>query len=141
MDNTEKAANPLEEGVRLRLDFTKLKSVAATGLDVIPAVAQDAKSGRVLIIGYVNQTALDCSLRRGVACFWSTSRNELWVKGETSGDFLDIQEIRVNCEQNSLLYLVSPRGRGACHTRDRDGNARASCFYRRIKDGGLEFVD
>jgi phosphoribosyl-AMP cyclohydrolase len=75
-----------------------------------------------------------------VAAFWSTSRDELWVKGATSGDTLELVEVRVNCEQNSLLYLVKPLGQGACHTKGADGQARPSCYYRRIKDGRLQFI-
>ncbi|MEC7231206.1 MAG: phosphoribosyl-AMP cyclohydrolase, partial [Verrucomicrobiota bacterium] len=82
--------------------------------------------------------ALEC----GMATFWSTSRNELWIKGQTSGDYLQIEGIYVNCEQNSILYKVTPAGKGACHTKNQEGNARAGCYYRRIKeDGSLEFVN
>ena len=66
--------------------------------------------------------------------------DELWVKGATSGDTLKLVEVRVNCEQNSLLYLVRPLGQGACHTKGVDGKARPSCYYRRLNDGKLEFV-
>jgi phosphoribosyl-AMP cyclohydrolase len=131
----------LEEGAALRLDFTKLKKVAACGQDLVPAVAQDHATGEVLIIGYVNQLALDTALRERKATFWSTSRNELWIKGKTSGDFLELLEARVNCEQNSLLYLVRLAGQGSCHTKDHAGHARLGCFYRRITPPGtLEFV-
>lgn len=122
----------LEEGTRLDLDFSKLEKVAQTCPGVIPAVAQDADSGLVLVIGYVNRTALETAQREKKAVFWSTSRDELWIKGDTSGDYLDLVEIRVNCEQNALLYLVRPRSGGACHTRDEEGRARASCFYRKV---------
>ncbi len=130
----------LEEGSQLSLDFDKIASVAQTASGVIPAVAQDADSGLVLIVGYVNELALEAALKRNQAVFWSTSRNELWIKGASSGDFLELVEARVNCEQNSILYLVRPKGRGACHTRDAAGNTRKSCFYRAIKDGALKPV-
>jgi phosphoribosyl-AMP cyclohydrolase len=131
----------LEEGSELKLDFTKLRKVANCGADVLPAVAQDADTGELLIVGYANQLALDTALECGMATFWSTSRNELWIKGKTSGDYLEIREIRVNCEQNSLLYLVRPAGKGSCHTKDASGNARSGCYYRRLtKDGKLEFL-
>jgi phosphoribosyl-AMP cyclohydrolase len=72
---------------------------------------------------------------------WSTSRNELWHKGATSGDTLDLVEVRVNCEQNSLLYRVRPSTGGACHTKDADGKARPACYYRRVSGpDSLEFV-
>lgn len=129
----------LEEGARLDLDFAKLRKVAAGREDVIPAVAQDAATGEVLILGYANRLALDTALRERKAVFWSTSRNELWVKGLTSGDFLELLEVRVNCEQNSVLYRVRPAGQGACHTKGEDGRSRSGCYYRRIRpDGTLE---
>ncbi len=132
----------LEEGAFLDLDFTKLRKVANCEADVLPAIAQDANTGEVLIVGYANQLALDTARETGMATFWSTSRNELWIKGKTSGDFLKIEEIRVNCEQNSILYRVVPQGKGACHTKNRDGVARSGCYYRRLKeDGTLEFFD
>ncbi|MEM1221184.1 MAG: phosphoribosyl-AMP cyclohydrolase [Verrucomicrobiota bacterium] len=132
----------LEEGAVLNLDFTKLRKVAGCEADVLPAIAQDQETGEVLIVGYANQLALDTALDCGMATFWSTSRNELWIKGKTSGDYLKLQEVRVNCEQNSILYLVTPAGKGACHTKNTGGIARSGCYYRRLKkDGSLEFVD
>lgn len=132
----------LEHGAVLNLDFTKLRKVANCGADVLPAVAQDATTGEVLIVGYANQLALDTALECGMATFWSTSRNELWIKGKTSGDYLKIEEILVNCEQNSVLYKVTPAGKGACHTKNQAGLARSGCYYRRLNaDGNLEFVN
>ncbi len=127
----------LEEGTSLTLDFSKLKKAAQCEEDVLPAVAQDVDTGDVLVIGYVNQQAFDHTLSEGVATFWSTSRNELWIKGATSGDYLDIVDVRVNCEQNSLLYRVKLRGVGACHTKGSDGAYRRSCYYRSLRDGKL----
>lgn len=136
------AGTDIEEATQLALDFEKLHKVAATGQLVVPAVAQDARTGDVLIIGYVNEQALQESLAQGLAVFWSTSRNELWVKGRTSGDTLRLQEVRVNCEQNSVLYRVVPEGQGACHTKARDGSPRQTCFYRKLEPDGktLSFV-
>lgn len=133
----------LEEGIHLNLDFKKLKSVCETGEDLLVAVAQDQKTGAVLITGFANRDALNETLRRNVAVFYSTSRRELWIKGATSGDYLDLVEVRVNCEQNSLLYIVNPRNQGSCHTKDDSGHSRFGCYYRRIEDqnGALEFVD
>lgn len=127
----------LEEGTQPRLDFGKLDGLQSGPGGVIPCVAQDAGTGRVLMLGYVNERALGETIARGVAVFWSTSRDRLWIKGDTSGDFLDIIEIRVNCEQNSLLYLVRPRHGGVCHTRDTAGAHRDSCYYRVLEDGRL----
>ena len=128
------AVNELEEGTWLGLDFGKLGGVAATGARVVPVVLQDADSGEVLFIGYANEEALQTSLRERIAVLWSTSRNELWRKGATSGDVLELAEIRVNCEQNSLIYLVRRTTGGACHTLSDSGSARPSCYYRVITD-------
>ena len=122
----------LENGTVLSLDFKKLSKVAACGEDLIPAVAQDAETGEVLIVGYANELALNTALKEGMATFWSSSRNELWIKGKTSGDYLEIVEVRVNCEQNSVLYLVKPKGQGACHVKDDFGNTRRGCYYRKL---------
>jgi phosphoribosyl-AMP cyclohydrolase len=130
----------LEEGNKLLLDFHKLRKVAESPEPVLPVAVQHAETKEVMIVGYANEAALKYTLEHGVAAFWSTSRNELWVKGATSGDTLEIVEIRVNCEQNSLLYIVKPLGVGACHTQDENGVARMSCYYRRITDGQLEIV-
>ena len=132
--------NPLEEGNELQLDFAKLQKVARTGLPVLPVVVQDADSREVLVVAYSNQEALDRSLKTGIATFWSTSRNELWVKGATSGDTLELVDVRVNCEQNSLLYLVRRIGGGVCHTKDSEGKTRKTCYYRSLKDGKLTFL-
>ena len=130
----------LEEGTTLNLDFKKLKKVANCGENIIPAVAQDANTGEVLIVGYANETALNTARKEKMATFWSTSRNELWIKGKTSGDYLEIVEICVNCEQNSILYRVIPKGKGACHTKDKNGRARTGCYYRTLTNKGtLEF--
>ncbi|MBF0169836.1 MAG: phosphoribosyl-AMP cyclohydrolase [Nitrospinae bacterium] len=97
----------------------------------IPVVVQSVVDATVLMLGYANAAALEKSLATGYATFWSTSRNELWTKGETSGDLLRVEEIRVDCDQDALLYRVTPLGAGACHTREpNDGAARKSCFYR-----------
>jgi phosphoribosyl-AMP cyclohydrolase len=135
--------NELEEGTALRIDFSKLRKVGSAGYDVIPVVLQDADSGEVLWIAYANEEALRETLRTGRAVLFSTSRGELWRKGETSGDWLAVVDVSVNCEQNSLLYRVRPQGAGVCHTRDpATGKPRRRCFYRRLTaDGGaLEFA-
>lgn len=121
-----------EEGTELKLDWAKLRAIGEAGLDVIPAVAQDIESGAVVMLGYVNERALREAWKRRCAVFWSTSRNALWVKGETSGNTLPLEEIRVNCEQNSLLYRVRLRpGSGACHTEEA-GSPRFGCYYRQL---------
>jgi len=134
--------NQLEEGTVLKLDFDKLGDPAENGIRVVPVVLQHADTREVLFIGYANDQALSESFETRRAVLWSTSRNEIWRKGDTSGDILALVEVRVNCEQNSLLYLVRPRGTGVCHTRDKTGQTRPTCFYRRVHnlDSNLTFV-
>lgn len=118
------------------MDFTKLLKIGDGGHHVVPVAVQDADTGEVLIVAYANSDALAATLERGEAVFYSTSRNEIWHKGATSGDTLAIVDVRVNCEQNSLLYRVRPNGEGACHTKGADGTARSGCYYRTITDAG-----
>jgi phosphoribosyl-AMP cyclohydrolase len=134
--------NALEEGTVPQLDFEKLRRIGERDQHVVPVVLQNADSGEVLFVGYANELALRETLRTRRAVLWSTSRDEVWRKGETSGDVLDLVEIRVNCEQNSLLYRVRPHAGGACHTRDASGESRRGCYYRRLGDAGtaLEFA-
>lgn len=124
----------LELETVLNLDFSKLSQVAEKCPDVIPVVVQDWQSGEVLILAYANKEALGMTLATRKAFFWSTSRNELWLKGETSDCIFRVIEVRVNCDQNSLLYLVEPEiiGTGACHVKDEQDNYYVSCYYRRI---------
>ncbi len=134
-------SNQLEEGTTASLDFSKLRQIAGIEEEVLPVVVQDSATKEVLIVAYINRLALGESLKTGIATFWSTSRNELWVKGATSGNALRIDDVRVNCEQNSVVFLVTPQGAGVCHTKDGDGQYRTGCYYRRMKPSGeLEFV-
>jgi phosphoribosyl-AMP cyclohydrolase len=132
--------NELEEGTALSLDFSKLRQLSERDQSVIPVVLQHADSNEVLYVAYANELALRETLKTGRAVLWSTSRNELWRKGESSGDILELVDVRVNCEQNSLLYVVRPRG-GCCHTQDAEGNTRPTCYYRTVdsESGALEF--
>ncbi len=131
----------LNKSLDWMFDFTKLHKVSAK-LDpnnpVIPVVVQDADTLEVLIVAYANKQALEHSYKTGNATFWSTSRNELWEKGKTSGNTLKLKEVRVNCDQNSLLYLVSPAAGGACHVKDTNGEAIRTCYYRKVLYQGEE---
>ena len=121
----------IEEGLAVQLDFDKIGKIGRAGQQVVPVVLQDADSGEVIFLGYANELAYRETLSRGSAVLWSTSRNELWHKGATSGDVLNLVEVRVNCEQNSLLYRVRRATGGACHTKDpATGVARSGCYYR-----------
>lgn len=116
----------LEEGSELTVDFVKRGGL-------VPAVVQDVADGRILMLAYVNELALKTTFEKGMATFWSTSRDELWTKGETSGDFLKIVEILTDCDQDALVYRVEPQGGGACHTRSPEtGQTRETCFYRKV---------
>ena len=123
--------NPLEEGNKLQLDFSKLAKVSQKCPDVIPVAVQNIDTGEVILVAYTNQEALKLAVKTRTAVFWSTSRNELWEKGKTSGETFDLLEVCVNCEQNSLLYKVRPKRGGICHTKNRKGEAR-NCYYRRV---------
>jgi phosphoribosyl-AMP cyclohydrolase len=125
-----------EHTTELLLDF------GPDGRTLLPVVTQDARTKDVLILAFVNREAFDETRRSGFATYWSRSRNELWKKGLTSGDMLRVEEIRINCEQNSLVFLVAPQGKGACHAKRPDGLPYPSCYYRRIRpDGTLELVE
>lgn len=113
----------------LQLDF------GPDGTNLLPVVTQDFHSKDVLILSFVNKLAYEETVRSGYATYWSRSRNELWKKGLTSGDLLRIEEIRVNCEQNSLLFLVTPEGLGACHAVNEAGTHYPTCYYRKIESG------
>ncbi|MCB1146368.1 MAG: phosphoribosyl-AMP cyclohydrolase [Leptospiraceae bacterium] len=130
----------LEEGNQLALDFDKISKIVHNGVNVVPVVVQDQKTKDVLILAYTNLEALQYTLQNNIVAFWSTSRNELWKKGETSGNRLKLIEVRVNCEQNSLLYLVELEGTGSCHTLDSRGKFRHSCYYRKIEKERLEKI-
>jgi len=112
------------------------------GQKLLPVVTQDSVTKDVLILSFVNKEAFDETRRSGYATYWSRSRNELWKKGLTSGDLLKIDEVRINCEQNSLLYLVTPQGKGACHAKKENGMPYTSCYYRKINnDNSLEIKE
>lgn len=121
----------LEEGKELRLDFTKIAKIAAKCPDVIPVAVQNADTKEVILIAYVNELALKTAVQTRTAVFWSTSRNELWEKGKTSGETFELLEVYVNCEQNSLVFKVRPRRGGICHTKNCQGEPR-NCYYRRL---------
>ncbi len=106
------------------MDYSKLDGL-------VPAVIQDAESSEVLMVGFMNEVALAETRRTGYATFFSRSRNRLWMKGETSGNTLEVVEILVDCDDDTVLLKVKRLGEGhVCHTGER------SCFYRRLQDDG-----
>ena len=94
-----------------------------------PAIAQDAESGEVLMLAYMNREAWQATLTTGEATYWSRSRQTLWVKGKTSGNLQKVREIRIDCDQDAILLKVDQIGGAACHTGYR------SCFYRKVENG------
>ena len=121
----------LEEGPGLQLDFNKLTKMAGAGSGILPVAVQNIDTGEVILLAYTNQKAFLLSMQKRSLILWSTSRNELWEKGKTSGETFELAEAYVNCEQNALLYRVRPRRAGICHTRNKANKPR-NCFYRRI---------
>ena len=144
----------IEETSELKLDITKLEKVglqvkatresgaSAQDPGVIPVAVQNADTKEVILVAYTNEFAMKESFRLRKLVLWSTSRNKLWFKGETSGETFDLLEAYVNCEQNSLLYVVRPCRGGICHTKNKSGAPR-NCYYRRIDLDtlALTFVD
>lgn len=129
----------IEDATSLDLDWSKLARVGSSATPVLPVVLQDHESHDVLFVGFTDQAGHEESLAIGEVVLFSTSRQERWHKGATSGDTLRLVEARVNCEQNSLLYLVAPITGRACHSVGPDGQHRASCYYRRIDGEQLVF--
>ena len=111
----------------IQLDFKK------TG-GLIPAIAQDYASGEILMLGYMNQEAFDATLASGNATYYSRSRQTLWIKGETSGNLQRIKEIRIDCDDDTVLLKVEQLGEAACHTGHR------SCFYKKIENGSIRVI-
>jgi phosphoribosyl-AMP cyclohydrolase len=111
----------------LKIDFEKQGGL-------VPVIAQDAHTGEVLMMAYMNSLALEKSLETGYVHYWSRSRQKLWKKGETSGNLQEIEEIRVDCDGDCLLVKINQKGGAACHTGYR------SCFYRKL-EGNRVIVD
>ena len=129
----EMAKINLEETDELALDFDKRGGL-------LPVVAQDTE-GQIVMVAYANREAVEETIRSGKATFWSTSRKTLWKKGETSGDYLEVSEALVDCDQDAIVYRVRLAGNGACHTKDpATGQARKSCFYRKIDTTGKRLI-
>lgn len=95
---------------------------------LVTAIAQDAETGEILMVAYMNEKALRETLERGEVVYWSTSREELWHKGQSSGNVQVLKELRVDCDGDAVLLKVEQKGRAACHT------GKRSCFYR-VREG------
>lgn len=101
---------------------------------LLPAIAQDADSGEVLMVAWMNRDALAATVERGEAVYWSRSRGRFWHKGEESGHTQTVQEVRIDCDADVILLKVEQHGGVACHT------GRRSCFFRRLRGGVWEEV-
>ena len=108
----------------IELDFTKLDGL-------VPAVAQDYKTGEILMVAFMNKEAFELTLKTGIVHYWSRSRKQLWKKGESSGNVQEVKEIRIDCDNDCVLIKINQIGDAACHTGYR------SCFYRVVKDDNL----
>ena len=126
----------IEETNELRLDFKKIADMS--GQEVIPVAIQNADTSEVILVAYTNELALLESVRLRRLVLWSTSRNELWHKGKTSGNEFELTEILVNCEQNSLVYKVRPMKGNICHTSYK--GVANNCFYRRLDMDSMKLI-
>ncbi len=108
----------------IALDFSKLDGL-------VPAIAQDWKTGEVLMVAYMNQESWELTQKTGIMHYWSRSRSKLWKKGESSGNVQMVKELRVDCDDDCVLAKVEQIGDAACHTGYR------SCFYRVVEKGQL----
>ena len=112
----------------IELDFEK------TG-GLLPAIAQEAETGDVLMLAYMNRDAWEATLATGKATYFSRSRQALWVKGLTSGNVQKVKEIRIDCDNDAILLKVEQVGGAACHT------GHKSCFFKQVQNGALNIVD
>lgn len=109
------------------LDFDKLGGL-------VPAIAQDYRTGEVLMVAFMNQAAWESTLKTGRATYYSRSRKSLWVKGETSGNVQLVKEIRVDCDNDAVLLKIEQVGAAACHTGHR------SCFHKQVQNESVHII-
>jgi phosphoribosyl-AMP cyclohydrolase len=112
----------------MQLDYTKIDGLVA-------AVIQDHQSGRVLMVGFMNEEAFKKTVETGYAVFYSRSRNKLWLKGESSGHRLVVKEISTDCDGDAVLLKVESLGPGVCH------EGYESCFFRKLEDGEWKIAE
>lgn len=128
----------IEETNELMLDWNKIGSISAEN-KVIPVAVQNLDTKEVILVAYVNEESLKESIRLRKAVFWSTSRNKLWFKGQESGNTFTLHHIFVNCEQNSLVFQVTPDKGNICHT---SFNGKANnCYYRELDMDTMKLVN
>lgn len=106
----------------VKIDYEKLGGM-------VPAIIQEAETGEILMLGFINQEAFDLTVKTGKVHYWSRSKKRIWMKGESSGHTQEVKEIRLDCDNDSLLIKVEQKGGAACHEGYR------SCFFRVIRNG------
>ncbi|MCP4106150.1 MAG: phosphoribosyl-AMP cyclohydrolase [Desulfobacteraceae bacterium] len=111
----------------IKLDFNKTDGL-------IPAIAQDYETGEVLMLAYMNEEAWNATIDTGIATYYSRSRQELWVKGKTSGNTQHIKDIRIDCDDDTVLLKVEQVGGAACHT------GHKSCFHKKVENGTVTII-
>jgi phosphoribosyl-AMP cyclohydrolase len=109
------------------LDFNKLGGL-------VPAIAQDFRTGDILMVAFMNQAAWEATLATGRATYYSRSRKRLWVKGETSGNVQVVREIRIDCDDDAVVLKIEQVGGAACHTGHR------SCFHKQVQNGAVQII-
>ena len=125
----------LEEGKELNLQFEKRGGL-------LPVAVQELSTGQILMLASINKEAFEKTIATNKATFWSTSREKLWTKGETSGNYLEMKKIIIDCDQDAVIYQVELAGDGVCHTFNSNKEHRKACFYRiyNRKNKSLEFI-
>lgn len=128
----------IEETNELMLDWEKINNISSKN-HVIPVAVQNILTKEVILVAYINEAALKESIRLKKAVFWSTSRNRLWFKGAESGNTFTLNHIFVNCEQNSLVFQVTPDKGNICHT-SYNGVAN-NCYYRELDMDTMKLIN
>ncbi len=126
----------LEETSQIMPQFEKRNGI-------LPVAVQESSSGQILMLASVSRESFDYSIQSRVAAFYSTSRDQLWIKGESSGNYLQLDEVLIDCDQDALVFKVTLKKGGVCHTFNQFGKNRKACFYRavNIKSQTLEFLE
>lgn len=101
---------------------------------LVPAIVQDYETGEVLMLAFMNRQAWEATLNTGKATYWSRTRQELWVKGRTSGNQQIVKEIRIDCDEDTVLLKIKQLGGAACHT------GHFSCFHKIVENGGVRII-
>ena len=114
--------------MEIELDFIKFKGL-------VPAIVQDFETGEVLMLAFMNKEAWESTLVTGRATYFSRSRQKLWIKGETSGNIQIVREIRIDCDNDTVLLKIKQVGNAACHT------GYKSCFHKKIENGSVKIIE